>query len=75
VLDNFANRRCVGHVKHLSVERFGVTLDQIGNLPCIADGSYDGVAALEKLISELTTEAATDASDKPCALCHCEFSV
>jgi hypothetical protein len=74
-LDNFANRRSVGHVEHLSVERFGVTLNQIGNLAGIADSSDDAVAALEELISELTAEAATDSSDEPCALCHCEFSV
>ena len=66
--DNLADRRCVGHVEHFGVEGLGITLEQIGDLARIADGSDDAVAALKELIGELTAEAAADASDEPCAL-------
>jgi hypothetical protein len=66
-LDNLADRRCVGHVEHFGVERLRITREQIGDLAGIADGSDDAVAAPEKLICNLTAEAAADTSDEPCA--------
>jgi hypothetical protein len=49
------------------VERLRITREQIGDLAGIADGSDDAVAAPEKLICNLTAEAAADTSDEPCA--------
>jgi hypothetical protein len=46
------------------VERFGITVEQIGDLASVADGSDDAVAALEELIGEVAPEAAADASDE-----------
>ena len=67
-LDNFADRRRVGHVEQFGVERLRVTLEQIGDLAGVANRSDDAVAALEELIGELAAEAAADAGDEPCAL-------
>jgi hypothetical protein len=37
---------------------------------CCRVGARDPVTSLEQLLAELTSEAAADASDKPCVLCH-----
>jgi hypothetical protein len=37
--NDLANRRGVGHVEHLGVERLGIMLDQIGDLAGVANGS------------------------------------
>src|SRR5208337_4437178 len=64
-LDNSADR---------GWEYLGISRDQIGDFAGVADGSYNAVAALKKLIGELATKTAADSSDKPCALWHSEFS-
>jgi len=56
--DNSADRRCVGHVEHLCMECFGITLEQVGDFAGVADRSDHAVATLEELIGQVATEAA-----------------
>ena len=45
-----------------------MTLEHIGDLALVADGSDDAVTASKELIEKLPAEAAADAGDEPCAL-------
>ena len=66
--DDIANRHCVGHAEGFGVERFGIPLEQIGDLAGVANGSDDAVAPIEELFGKLAAEAAVDAGDEPRAL-------